>query len=211
MVSLRETMTSTVNQRYLFVRHSLMGNTIIDLPIELIVDGNSQIKDYRVTIPKIQVVNSSLEETLISNFRRGSSANAIQNKHNGILLISTRETALRMRDLFDGKLFKGEIVSMAEKSSWYSSVEGNAKLSGLLGNLNVNSSSSNSALSNMLETQTRCKIPPQEKLKISSYLKSEGLQYQGLIGLSHILPWFITRLKNKQAIEQQLTKLPSWY
>ncbi len=207
MVSLRDTMTSTVNQNYLFVRHSLEGNTLIDLPLDLIVDGNSRIVDYQVTIPKIQVINSSLEETLIANFRRSNGSN----KHNGILMISTRETALRVRDLFGGKLFRGEIVSMAEKSSWYS-VEGKSHLANLVGNISTNTANTtNPSMSKLLASETRCKISSQEKLKIASYLKTEGLQYQGLVGLSHILPWFITRLKNKQAIEQQLSKLPSWY
>ena len=203
MISLRDTMTTTVNQNYLFVRHSLMGNTVIDLPLDLIVDGNSKIISYQVTIPKIQVLNNSLEETLIANFRRCTGSN----KHSGILLISTRQTALRMRDLFGGKLFKGEIVSMAEKNEWYSA-SGKSKLAGILGSLNV---SNNSTISKLLENETRCKISDSEKLKIRSYLKSEGLQYQGLICLAHILPWFISRLKNKQAIEQQTAKLARWY
>lgn len=209
MVSLKDTMTSKVNQNYLFVRHSLEGNTLLDLPLDLIIDGNSKIIDYRVTISKIQVINTSLEETLIANFRRGNFRRGnTPNKHNGILMISTRETALRMRDLFEGKLFKGEIVSMAEKSGWYS-VEGKAKLANLLGNISTNST--NNSISKLLASETRCQISSQEKLKIASYLNTEGLQYQGLIGLAHILPWFISRLKNKQAIKQQLSKLARWY
>ena len=188
-------------QSFLFVRNALMANTSIDLELTLQKNGLHEILDYEVSIKDITVnADHTLEETIRNNYRWDFSLSKSKKHHghNGIFLVTNRATA---RELAKG-IYQGRIIAIEEKEDWYS-ISGQNKLLSMLQNHRVNKANMN-RLEHLQANSAQMK-------KLRTYIRSEGEQYKALIGLAHVIHFYVSRLNYNQALQQQLSKLPRWY
>ena len=183
-------LTHTESSNYLFCHNSLLSNTIIDVTLELEKEYSGRIVDYELNLGSIRIVNESLEDTIIKNFKsyRMARFTGKDYYHDGLLIISNRETAKRITTINNGA-FSNMTLALQEKNEWYT-LSGRNKLEYLL---------------------QKMALKPPEKAKITTFIRQEGSQYKALIGLAHIVPWFISRMNNNASLTETLDKLPRWY
>ena len=189
-ITLKDTMFREESQHFLFCHNQLLSNTIIDVTLNLEIDGHEKIVDWGCKLGNPFIENDPLLETVHKHFISTQSARMSQKPyhHEGIFLIAPKPTALELRKAING-MFQGKILSLEQKPDWLKCT-GRNKLEYLL---------------------QKCDLTKAEMAKISSYIRAESSQFQALIGLAHILPWYVSRINNNRAINQQLAKLPMWY
>ena len=106
-------------------------------------------------------------------------------------------------------LYPGKILAIEEKSSWYT-LEGSNKLTALLQKHLVNPANLEKLQVNIAHLEMS-QADTAKLNMLKTFIRSEGEQYKALIGLAHLIPFYISRLKYNQALQQQLSKLPRWY
>ncbi|MCC0177201.1 hypothetical protein I4641_09450 [Waterburya agarophytonicola K14] len=183
-------LTQIETSNYLFCHNSLLSNTVIDVALELEKEYSGRIIDYKVRLGNIHIINDSLEDTIVSNFKSRLVARILKRDYfqDGILLISNRETAKHIIQKNNGA-FRDKVLALQEKNEWYT-LAGRNKLEYLL---------------------QKCELSKADRAKITAFIKLEGFQFKALIGLSHILPWFISRMNNNAAYGEMLKKQPRWF
>lgn len=183
-------LTQIETSNYLFCHNSLLSNTVIDVTLELEKEYSGRIVDYKVTLENFHIINDSLEDTIVSNFKSRFLAKILKRDyfHEGILLISNRETAKRITQIKNGA-YRDTVLALQEKNEWYQ-LSGRNKLEYLL---------------------QKCELSKADRARLTTFIRSEGFQFKALIGLSHILPWFISRMNNNAAYGEMLKKQPRWF
>ena len=183
-------LTQIESSNYLFCHNSLLSNTLIDVELVCEKEYSGRIIDYTIKLGNIRVISESLEDTIVRNFKSYRMARFTGKDfyHDGILLIANRETAKRITQLNNGA-FRNMTLALQEKSEWYQ-LSGRNKLEYLL---------------------QKMALKPPERAKITTFIRQEGSQYKALIGLAHIVPWFISRMNNNASLTETLNNLPRWY
>ena len=85
--------------------------------------------------------------------------------------------------------FQNKIIALEQKPDWFQST-GRSKLESLIYKSHPSKA---------------------EMAKISSYIRSEGSQYEALLGLAHIIPFYVARVNNNRVINEQISKLSRLY
>lgn len=180
----------TESSNYLFCHNSLLSNTVIDVTLECEKEYSGRIVDYTLKLGNIRIINESLEDTIIRNFKSYRMARMMKKDywHDGLLLISNRETAKRIATVNNGS-FSDMTLALQEKNDWYT-LSGRNKLEYLL---------------------QKMALKPPEKAKITTFIRQEGFQYKALIGLAHIVPWFVHRMNSNASLTETLNNMPRWF